>query len=193
MEMDRRVARTDQAIKDAYFSLIRERGTTRITISEVARRADIDRKTFYLHYDSLKDVLDEYIEKRISHIEALLADTDYLTDPFNVGIIYSIINSANEAELEFLESISASESDNDLWNQISDVLTEKAVEIYKPHTAPEIDEKVLRVYADYFISGALSIYRKWLRGEYEISWHELLKTVREVGEHGLKRVLMITG
>lgn len=71
MEMDRRVARTDQAIKDAYFSLIRERGTTRITISEVARRADIDRKTFYLHYDSLKDVLDEYIEERISHIEAL--------------------------------------------------------------------------------------------------------------------------
>lgn len=193
MEMDRRVARTDQAIKDAYFSLIRERGTTRITISEVARRADIDRKTFYLHYDSLKDVLDEYIEERISHIEALLADTDYLTDPFNVGIIYSIINSANEAELEFLESISASESYNDLWKQISGVLTEKAVEIYKPHTAPEIDEKALRVYADYFISGALSIYRKWLRGDYEISWHELLKTVREVGEHGLKRVLMITG
>lgn len=193
MEMDRRVARTDQAIKDAYFSLIRERGTTRITISEVARRADIDRKTFYLHYDSLKDVLDEYIEERISHIESLLADTDYLTDPFNVGIIYSIINSANEAELEFLESISASESYNDLWKQISDVLTEKAVEIYKPHTAPEIDEKVLRVYADYFISGALSIYRKWLRGDYEISWHELVKTVREVGEHGLKRVLMITG
>lgn len=193
MEMDRRVARTDQAIKDAYFSLIRERGTTRITISEVARRADIDRKTFYLHYDSLKDVLDEYIEERISHIEALLADTDYLTDPFNVGIIYSIINSANEAELEFLESISASESYNDLWKQISGVLTEKAVEIYKPHTAPEIDEKALRVYADYFISGALSIYRKWLRGDYEISWHELVKTVREVGEHGLKRVLMITG
>ena len=138
-------------------------------------------------------MLSRAADVRISHIEALLADTDYLTDPFNVGIIYSIINSANEAELEFLESISASESYNDLWKQISDVLTEKAVEIYKPHTAPEIDEKVLRVYADYFISGALSIYRKWLRGDYEISWHELVKTVREVGEHGLKRVLMITG
>lgn len=33
----------------------------KITIASVAREADIDRKTFYLHYRSVSDLVDEVI------------------------------------------------------------------------------------------------------------------------------------
>ena len=54
--MDRRIAKTRKAIQNAYFSLLAE-DTTRITIAEIARRANIDRKTFYLHYESVDDIV----------------------------------------------------------------------------------------------------------------------------------------
>ena len=51
--MDRRVRKTHKAIMQAYFDLIRENKTTKVSVSDIARKADIDRKTFYLHFDSV--------------------------------------------------------------------------------------------------------------------------------------------
>ena len=50
---DRRVLRTKKAIQNAYLDLLKKKGTEKITISDIAREADIDRKTFYLHLSAL--------------------------------------------------------------------------------------------------------------------------------------------
>jgi hypothetical protein len=46
--MDRRVKKTKAAVQEAYFSLVMEKDTPKITITELTKQADIDRKTFYL-------------------------------------------------------------------------------------------------------------------------------------------------
>ena len=44
--MDRRVARTKKNIYYALFQLVQTKAIDEITVSELARAADIDRKTF---------------------------------------------------------------------------------------------------------------------------------------------------
>ena len=61
---DRRVSKTKRSIQNAYLDLLRQKGTEKITISDIAREADIDRKTFYLHYDSTEDIIREYAEEK---------------------------------------------------------------------------------------------------------------------------------
>ena len=61
---DRRIARTRKAIQNAYLDLLRQKGTEKITISDIAREADIDRKTFYLHYNSTEDIIREFAEEK---------------------------------------------------------------------------------------------------------------------------------
>ena len=56
---DRRHARTERRIREAFTELVMEKNVDKITIKELAERADIDRKTFYLHYSSVWDVLEE--------------------------------------------------------------------------------------------------------------------------------------
>ena len=51
-KIDRRQVRTKRRIRDAFMELIMEKPMEKLTIKELAERADIDRKTFYLHYDS---------------------------------------------------------------------------------------------------------------------------------------------
>lgn len=70
MRQDRRLKKTDQAICQSLMELLTEKPFAKITVKEVAARADIERKTFYLHYDSLETVLTE-IEQ---HLADELAD-----------------------------------------------------------------------------------------------------------------------
>lgn len=51
--IDRRIVRTRRAIHIAFIDLLTEYEYTKITITALAKRADIDRKTFYTHYSSI--------------------------------------------------------------------------------------------------------------------------------------------
>ena len=56
---DLRVRKTKKAIRDAFEEMICEMDYEQITIKELAARAQINRKTFYLHYTDLDDLLRE--------------------------------------------------------------------------------------------------------------------------------------
>ena len=67
---DRRVVRTRKAIREAFFKLMEDQDYHKITIASIAREADIDRKTFYLHYSSVSDLVDEVIRDEAQNIIA---------------------------------------------------------------------------------------------------------------------------
>ena len=56
---DRRVEKTKQAMRHAFVELLKRKPYNAITISELTREADIDRRTFYLHYESIEDLVKE--------------------------------------------------------------------------------------------------------------------------------------
>ena len=56
---DLRVRRTKEAIRKTFEEMICEMDYEQISIKELTERARINRKTFYLHYNSLNDLLRE--------------------------------------------------------------------------------------------------------------------------------------
>ncbi len=68
---DKRYQRTHIAIRTAFEELILEKEFAEISISELARRANINRKTFYLHYGSLDDVIGELQEDIMDDLAGL--------------------------------------------------------------------------------------------------------------------------
>ena len=56
---DLRVIRTKEAIRKTFEEMICEMDYEQISIKELTERARINRKTFYLHYSSLDDLLRE--------------------------------------------------------------------------------------------------------------------------------------
>ena len=63
--MDRRIKKTRQLIMDTFLDLLAEKGFEKITINDIAERADINRGTVYLHYVDKFDLLDKCIEKYV--------------------------------------------------------------------------------------------------------------------------------
>lgn len=53
---------TAQAMDEALMSLLAEKDFESITITELCEKAHVNRSTFYLHYDSMAELLEETID-----------------------------------------------------------------------------------------------------------------------------------
>ena len=55
--MDLRVQRTRMNIRDAFIELRSRKPIEKITVKELAERAEINKTTFYAHYETIYDLL----------------------------------------------------------------------------------------------------------------------------------------
>lgn len=60
---DLRIARTHKAIRAAFEEMASEVGLGKITVKALAERAGINRKTFYLHFETLEALYDEVMNE----------------------------------------------------------------------------------------------------------------------------------
>ncbi len=57
--MDRRARRTRSALNAALVELLREKGIDGVTVRELTERADVNRSTFYAHYQDIYDMVSQ--------------------------------------------------------------------------------------------------------------------------------------
>lgn len=62
-QRDLRVQRTRDAIRQTFREMLLEMDYEKITIKELTLRANINRRTFYLHYTALEDLLNELMDE----------------------------------------------------------------------------------------------------------------------------------
>ena len=56
-QLDRRARKTRRAIQNALMQLSVDKRINEITVTDVTQAADINRSTFYLHYNDIFDLL----------------------------------------------------------------------------------------------------------------------------------------
>lgn len=71
---DRRFKKNKQLIRQAYIDLTLEKGLHQVTVADITRRADVNRMTFYSHYDTIDDVLTEFVDDMVAELIAALDD-----------------------------------------------------------------------------------------------------------------------
>ncbi|MGH2115791.1 TetR/AcrR family transcriptional regulator [Aerococcus urinaeequi] len=63
---------TKEKIKAAFIDLVHEKGFEAMTVSDIARRCDINRGTFYLHYVDKYDLMNKLEEEVMFDLEAII-------------------------------------------------------------------------------------------------------------------------
>lgn len=92
--MDRRIQKTRQAILNTFIGLLTEKGFDKITINDIAERANINRGTVYLHYVDKFDLLDKCIE---TYVEPLIQHCANTADPTtNVNVLQNMFEYLEE-------------------------------------------------------------------------------------------------
>lgn len=81
-KVDRRILKTQEALKMALIELMTEKNFDDITIQELSDKANVSRGTIYLHYMDKYDLLDKLIEIHIHELRdrcKAAADLDFTT------------------------------------------------------------------------------------------------------------------
>jgi AcrR family transcriptional regulator len=74
-KVDRRIAKSQEAIKKAVIELMSEKNFDEITIQDISDRANVSRGTIYLHYLDKYDLLDKLIEEHINEMREICEST----------------------------------------------------------------------------------------------------------------------
>lgn len=76
MKTDARVRYTHKVIQNAFLGILKEKPISRITVKEVCDKAEINRGTFYKHYQDCYDLLDKIEEEGLREFEKMLASIE---------------------------------------------------------------------------------------------------------------------
>lgn len=169
-KLDRRVVRTRKSIMDAFNKLLVEKGVDKITVSAIAREADIDRKTFYLHYSSIDDLTSHKAEEYMERVlKALKERGEGKSVRERTHIVFAEVNSIITEELEVFEHI----ADNLSIERTIELLTQSmhsALENSGLKLAGNLAEgdrsPVLNL--RFNVAGALALYVSWLKSDHSL-------------------------
>ncbi len=185
--MDRRVAKTRETIRQAYFDLVLEKGGKRVTVSEIARKANIDRKTFYLHYQSTEEIIEEFAEEKTSEMLLRLTTKSFFRRSFDRKIFAEEANSLLRENLELCRALSSNPDYYFFWRGVEDTVVRHLINSYGRLTRTPASDIIIRV--SFFVSGAAGVYRRWFRGEIDCTLEEATDRMSEIAFEGARSLL----
>lgn len=122
-----RKTETKEKIKAAFIELVHEKGFEAMTVSDIARRCDINRGTFYLHYVDKYDLMNKLEEEVMYDLEAII-----LKDPDQdqVGEVTQLIPYEEilealvyvKAEFKFVKAIASPGGDPNFMQTLKSII-----------------------------------------------------------------------
>jgi len=176
--LDRRVVRTRRAIMEAFSKLLAEKEIGKITVSAIAREADIDRKTFYLHYTSVDDLVEQVTRGYADQvINALRERGKGKSTAECVHIALAEINDIVEQNIEMFTHVASSISTDQVLARFAHAMeTDPSVDDVR---ALEEIEPNMRMRLQFYAAGALSLYSTWLQSDHAAPIETISNTIEE--------------
>lgn len=168
----RSAIRSRKLIRQAFMELLKEKSFEKITVTDIVKKADINRSTFYAHYPDVMGIIDEIQEEVLSYTERVMADMDF-SDFFKnpMPLLKKIVKLAEDnSELYRLlshSSLSVKQLENLKLLLIEQTLKTTAIsDKYKNSFQFEF-------YVRFFMGGVIDIYTQWLDGTMNCSISEI--------------------
>ncbi|MBU3198389.1 TetR/AcrR family transcriptional regulator [Clostridium estertheticum] len=184
---DLRIQKTEKSIRNALYQMVNEKKYTDISVTELSKRAEIGRKTFYLHYDSIESVFNEIRDELVYELRNLLDNKAYINNRFDINVLFISLNKTMENHLDFYKRIVNANSYafflNDFVDSFKNIMREQL-------RKSDINHPLENMYIEFFSTGLLSIYIKWLKGEIPLTLESITKFAEEAVNNGIKNLII---
>ena len=181
---DLRVKKTREAIRSTFKEMICEMDYDQITIKELTQRAQINRKTFYLHYASLEDLLNvlqeeiagNFIQRKISY-RSMKDLRDLIRLFFEYAVNMPYLN----------ERLMCSGSYRPVWEKINQqIMTQRRKE---NRGAFGLDEYAENLVFAYYGANSTLLYQQWVADGKKLPVEELIDLATKLICQGMSSVV----
>lgn len=182
---DRRsVRRTKRLLKTSLIQLLQEKDITKISVSELAKAADINRGTFYLHYQDIYALLDE-LENDVVHHFAVI--TDHHRQEILHGNLYPVLQDfllyiSDQAHL-FL-SLLKNRQHNDFMRKLRHVLNDSCFRDWiDSHNSS--GHQVYEYCFAFIMSGYVGMLEYWIKRSMQETPEEIARIAEKIILQGI--------
>ena len=172
----RNAVRSKTMIRQAFLELLQEKPYEKITVTDIAQRADLNRSTFYAHYPDVQGLIEEIEEEIINHSMQLLSEVtcqNIFQDP---KIFLQILVQPVEENKKLYQLLVQSDYAGRQLYRINEAFASYVL------NSPEIPEnlrssKYFAVRINFFIGGIINTYCQWLTGELDCSLDDIAEDI----------------
>lgn len=165
---DLRAKRTRAFIRKTFEEMICEMDFEKITVKELTERAMINRKTFYLHYDSLEDLL---LEMQNEMAQNFIKRMQGLERPRDIDKITREFFLVHEELGKLGERITCSGS----YHYISRRITSEIMEHTWKNDGNSADPYLQNIVMTFVSQSTLAIYKQWVADKKKIPLDEMIE------------------
>lgn len=189
-KVDRRIIRSRNAIFDAFERLLLKKPLADITVSDIAREANVDRKTFYVHFGTVDGLIDAIVEMAVlgivDSVEEALSQTG--NDPAEralgaAGTFFKTVNDSIRNNLVLNRQLFENIPLDDFMVRLRLPLER---EIQERHLLPEgLKDEMFDYYMAFLLSGLIGIYRTWALSDCSVPIERVSEVANELTINGL--------
>lgn len=181
---DLRVRKTKQTICGAFKEMICEMDLGEITIKELTLRAQINRKTFYLHYQCLDDVMTELEDEIANNFIKRKVSYANMRDIRNLVRLF-FESAANMPLLH--ERLICNESYRSVWSRINEKVMRHRMATNRGVFG--VDEYRENLIFAYFGANSTLLYRQWVEDGKRLPLEDLIEMSTKLICEGMSGVV----
>lgn len=183
-KVDRRVLYTKMFLKESLLDLMKEKPIDKITPTELCRRAEINRNTFYKHYyttrDLLQEIEDEFSAQIVESLGAKLHQNDTLQ------LLQQICQIVLDKK-EFCKILLSANGDPAFMQDV--IMLGKGFILQSwEEMGVLLNEEKMEIAFAFIISGSVAIMRTWAAGDMSIPPQEIAELINRLTLSGISGV-----
>ena len=148
---------TKRALSDAFSELLKEKPFEQITVTEIARKAGLNRQTFYYHFRDLYDLIAFSVKRRV---HAILPDIESMQDwELDLVTVLNALSDERDSVYKLGHSLDQGYVKRFMREHVSDL-----VGSFIMRTQPEerLTEEDRQLIAQFFGAGLIDILDSWV-------------------------------
>ena len=177
---------TALCMDEALISLLKVKDLEYITVKEICEKAGVNRSTFYLHYETIDDLVNEAIETMNQRFMSYFADTKGIAEELNHTDLSNLVLITRDYLEPYLRFVSENKdlyrvAFRNPWEMQANVkygyIKKYIIEpILKRFGVPEV---YWRYYIAYYIDGIMAIIKEWLETDCQDSIEMVAAVIEE--------------
>ena len=172
---NRRILYTQKVIKESLIELLQDKEIHEITVTDICKKADINRGTFYTHYKDAYDLLQSIEDELFDQILKYVMETPIEThlDTLLINVFELIAQNKSLCKVLFCKQRGSKILDRILYIAYK-------VDIAKLVGNLDINEVYLDYLIKYSIGGILSVIQNWLENDIRESPTDIVKFLNNI-------------
>lgn len=181
----RSAVRSRKLIRQAFFELLKEKNFEKITVTDIVKKADVNRSTFYAHYPDVIGVVEEIQEEIIEYTQSFMESMDFKDyyqnpKPYLQHLVKLVADNSELYRLLMTSAMAAKQLD-----QLKNILIERTIETIN---VPDVfkDRFEFEFSVRFFMGGVADVYTQWLYGVIDCSLDELTDQIANMIQRAAK-------